>query len=107
MIASFKNVIAVVFLIIGQTLSKNIVIVGATGQLGRILTKQGVDMGHIVTAIARDEEKFNSLFDQNYRNKLTFIKGDVESLLEENMDRMTSAFRGIKVVFAKITSSIV
>lgn len=51
---------------------KNILILGATGHLGQVLTKTLVSKSHNVTALVRNPEKFDS----SLRN-IKIIKGSV------------------------------
>ena len=58
---------------------KNILVLGATGHLGQVLTKTLLSKDYPVTALVRNPEKFDSSF-----SKVKIIKG---SVLDENDPR--------------------
>ena len=69
-----------------------IIVFGSTGRTGRHLVQQGLDAGHIVTAIARDPAAVNIK-----HINLTIIKGDVLQ-----PDTFEDIIRGHDTVFSAI-----
>jgi putative NADH-flavin reductase len=88
-----------------DVISKKIAIVGASGELGRALTKQAIDHGHAVTAIVRNRQKLNSMFSEDILTKINVIVGDTGSTDAANFEFFTKAFAGQDVVIETLSNS--
>ena len=69
-----------------------LLIIGGTGKTGRELIKQGLDQGHIITAIVRNPKKI-----KNDNSRLNVFKGNV--LIPESIE---NAFQGQDVVLSAL-----
>src|SRR5260221_14761397 len=81
----------------------NIVIFGANGATGKILTKQALDSGHTVTAVTRHPEAF-PLRDA----RLNVMGGDVFdlALVEQAVGRQDAGLSPLRVPFILKTHTI-
>lgn len=84
---------------------KNIVVIGASGQLGRVITRRAVDLGHRVTVIVRDDSKIISLFSQDILDKIKVVVGDTGYSDQANFDLFMKAFNQQDVVLETLSNS--
>jgi putative NADH-flavin reductase len=70
----------------------NLIIIGGTGKTGRELIKQGLEQGHMITAIVRNPQKLKS-----DNTSLKVIKGNIMSY-----ESFESAFQGQDAVLSAL-----
>jgi putative NADH-flavin reductase len=74
----------------------NVVIFGATGQTGRLLTERAVANGHVVTAFVRDPARLNAA-----RDSVRVVQGDV--LDSTAVDRPVAGQQAVLVALGTAT----
>ncbi|MFN8412430.1 MAG: NAD(P)H-binding protein [Anaerolineales bacterium] len=67
----------------------NLIIFGATGNLGQSLVKRGFELGYAVTAFVRNKSKLENQFDGKLPSTLNVIEGDIL-----NIETVGQAIRG-------------
>ena len=63
----------------------NVLVVGATGATGKLLTEQLLKQGHNVTAVVRSPQKLDHL--TKYKDQLTIVQAAILDLSDEEMQK--------------------
>jgi len=60
-----------------KDLQTKVIILGATGNLGRRLIARGIKLGHLITAFVRSKNKIEKQFNGKLPATLTIVEGDI------------------------------
>jgi len=84
-----------IFTVLAIARSANIVVIGATGNLGSVIVKRALAMGHDITAVIRDRSKMKLKFEQFEIASMHTIVADTSIADDDNLEKFVQAFTGI------------